>query len=146
MDVKIVVRSLQQQQEIFSFLLQLYLIVDQKWSGLSQEGYSFILDIGRYEMTKSKDPLSITMQKFEYNYIEKDQLKKFGDKMLFLLKTIVNVRLGGLAFNRKKNESKKFNGCPILSQAIGQEKLKTVFVFALAHLEGPPPSLRWLQQ
>ena len=28
------------------------------------------------------------------------------------------------------------------AQAIGQEKLRTVFVFALAHLEGPPkPSL-----
>ena len=38
----------------------------------------------------------------------------------------------------EKNESQKFNGCPILSQAIGQEKLRTVFVFALAHLEGPP--------
>ena len=37
-----------------------------------------------------------------------------------------------------KNESQNFNGCRILSQAIGQEKLRTVFVFALAHLEGPP--------
>ena len=37
-----------------------------------------------------------------------------------------------------KSESQNFNGCPILSQAIGQEKLRTVFVFALAHLEGPP--------
>ena len=37
-----------------------------------------------------------------------------------------------------KNESQNFNGCPILSLAIGQEKLRTVFVFALAHLEGPP--------
>ena len=44
-----------------------------------------------------------------------------------------------------KNESQNFNGCRILSQAIGQEKLRTVFVFALAHLEGPPPSLRCLQ-
>ena len=42
----------------------------------------------------------------------------------------------------EKNESQKFNGCPILSQAIGQEKLRTVFVFALVRLEGPPtPSL-----
>ena len=37
----------------------------------------------------------------------------------------------------EKNESQKFNGCPILSQAIGQEKLRTVFVFEIGHLEGP---------
>ena len=38
----------------------------------------------------------------------------------------------------QKTKSKKINGCPIQSQAIGQEKLRTVFAFALAHLEGPP--------
>ena len=32
----------------------------------------------------------------------------------------------------------KFNGCPILSQVIGIEMLRTLFVSALAHLEGPP--------
>ena len=47
-------------------------------------------------------------------------------------------RIRGSCLQWEKNESQKFNGCPILSQAIGQEKLRTVFVFALAHLEGPP--------
>ena len=30
------------------------------------------------------------------------------------------------------------DGCPILSQAIGIEMLKTVFGIAVGHLEGPP--------
>ena len=30
---------------------------------------------------------------------------------------------------------------PLESHSIGLEKLRTVFVFALAHLEGPPPEL-----
>ena len=45
---------------------------------------------------------------------------------------IHNSTLGGL-----KNQLLKFNGCPIRSHSIGLEKLRTVFVFALAHLEGP---------
>ena len=36
-----------------------------------------------------------------------------------------------------KKQLLKFNGCPIRSHSIGLEKLRTVFVFALAHLEGP---------
>ena len=49
---------------------------------------------------------------------------------------IHNSTLGGL-----KNQLLKFNGCPIRSHSIGLEKLRTVFVFALAHLEGPPLAL-----
>ena len=34
-------------------------------------------------------------------------------------------------------KGQKFDGCPILSHSIGQEKLRTVFVFEIGHLEGP---------
>ena len=47
-------------------------------------------------------------------------------------------KVRGFHVQRGKNESQNVDGCPILSQAIGHEKLRTVFVFALAHLEGPP--------
>ena len=37
---------------------------------------------------------------------------------------VCSVRLGRLA-TMGKNDSQNFNGCPTLSQAIGQEKLRT---------------------
>ena len=43
--------------------------------------------------------------------------------------------LGGL----KKTKVKNLTGAPS-SHSIGQEKLRTVFVFAIAHLEGPHPA------
>ena len=57
--------------------------------------------------------------------------------------TLREVR--GFHVQRGKYEIQNVGGCPILSQAIGNEKLRTVFVFAVAHLEGPPPGLHVLQ-
>ena len=45
-----------------------------------------------------------------------------------------DVTLGGT----KKHQLLKFKVCHILSHSYGHEKLRTVFVFVLAHLEGPP--------
>ena len=55
-----------------------------------------------------------------------------------MMMIVIPDRIGGFTSNEEKNESQTFNGCPIKSHSIGQEKLRTVFVFALAHLEGPP--------
>ena len=58
---------------------------------------------------------------------------------------MINMNTRGSHVQREKNESENFDGCPILSQGIGIEMPRTVFVFVLAHLEGPPPGLRVLQ-
>ena len=58
--------------------------------------------------------------------------------VVLLICTIHNdCEARGTRLQWEKYESQNFNGCSILSQAIGQEKLKTVFVFEIGHLEGP---------
>ena len=52
----------------------------------------------------------------------------------------------GLTSNGEKMKVKMSSGAlsypiPEFRNSIGQEKLRTVFVFALAHLEGPPLAL-----
>ena len=54
------------------------------------------------------------------------------------IQTTDNIQSRGFHVLRKKNERQNFDGCPILSQAIGIEMLKTVFGIDVAHLEGPP--------
>ena len=66
---------------------------------------------------------------------------KFKEVQTFLLTNqikLMTAALGGLTSNGEKMKAKISNPIPEFRNSNGQEKLRTVFVFILAHLEGPP--------